>query len=159
MVCLWWHTSFAVYEHRLVWCLNIFVQRPNLLPSDPGVSHMPLGEIWLRAQQKLSNAAPLPESFSRWRTRQTVVVCTVWPIWATKALTSFRLVVVDSLRVLLSWWISLWGQQLWADLNILIHLMEALTGLCGTSGVMTDISIIFPLSCWESSFVFILLFY
>lgn len=81
----------------------------------------------------------------------------VWPIWATEALTSFK-VVAASLRFLLSCCVSVWGQQLQTELNLLLHLM-ALTGLCGTSGEMKllqhlltlTFQLILSMSCWVSS--------
>lgn len=67
---------------------------------------------------------PLPRFIWRWCVCDNVQLLlppnTKW--FAMVALLSF-----------LSCWVSLWGQQLWAVLNILLPSKEVPTGLCGTS--------------------------
>lgn len=147
-----WCAAFAASKHHAAWSTNIFVssgQRPNFLPGDLGVSYMPFVEFQVRFQQKPLNLTPSKLLLVKNQA--------VWPIWATEALTSFK-VVAASLRFLLSCCVSLWGQQLRTELNLLLHLM-AVTGLWRTSGEMKllqhlltlTFQLILSMSCWVSS--------
>lgn len=146
VVRLWWCAEFAISKHHLVWWPNIFGQRPNL---HPGQGHLEFPTcLWVNSRWDFNrNLCSSPRELLLVK-NQANSCC----LYSLIHLSHWSVDLLQGLTRISSF--LLWGQQLWADLNILHHLVEALTGLCGTSGEVEilwhRLTLTFQLSLWAA---------